>query len=1259
MAASGETLVTLLIGLGFDMTGLATGAAAAKGQLAGIAQAANNVTALAAPAATALNNLNKAALNIQAGTPRNSSLVALADAAAQVAAQTKNSAPAMTAFARAAAAVGTATQSGQQLNSFARAVGNVAMATKNPASVVAFSNAAAALANTKPGALPAFVASTQASAKAMIAANAAAQPAAAGMAQAGAAAAGAAGGMNMAGSAANASASGLNNASSAAMRTAASYNQVATAAANVSSRGSFLNRVLSMAFAFSGGVAVTTFIGFMSAAMIGFNSRLEQAHIAFATLVGDAQKGDAFITKMMRFADVTPFNFAGMEDAAQELLAMGFAADQILPTLTAVGDAVSALGGSKDTLDRVVMSLGQMFTAGRVSAREMRELTMAGIPAWQILADSMGMTTAEVRKMTENGLVPAGKAVTLLLQGMESRFGGMMAQQARTAQGAFSTLSDTMLETMSGAVKPLFDMISQGMIALADFMTHGGGSFIAPAIRAIGLVIAGALIPRIIGLVSSLASASMTIGNFSFVLMRMPIFQVIAGLTALGYAWDQNFGHIRETLGPLVGALAQVASAIYKAADASGVLSIAVAGLALLFTTKLVIGLASAAIGMVYSAVTAVALTGAFTGLTVSAGAATKAVAPFAGIGLVAAAAIGAWIVAIALLITQFDKVAQGVRGLGYIILEVFKLGLDLASLLMPMLGQVFGFLKGEIDKMEVALAKDYMANDAKIKAAEAASRLQEAQQSADPYAEMLKQMKLGSSEINDETQSLVSRFGTTLDGVRAAAQTSTAGAMADMAKGILDHMNAPVDALVALREAFASALTPTEEIARNAGILASQELANGLASGIPSVAAAAEAVRQAATLRIDELTGGAYSAANNAQQLAASVDMSDQASRRTAAHFQQLISVWDRIKPTTSAATSALDRLNAELRKTQQASALADLSSAFNSVKQTAHSYFEQLHQENLRAIDDAVKHKNAILDAKAALNQSPVTAAQKALDQQRRQIEEWRMRNAVATAESPEAYRDAVLALQDFLAQSHIDDMQAEVDAANKKIDAQKDANAARADVQRRAEDDRYRDQVLAFDRDLAALEKHLADSKDAWKTGNEQILALLSGYGITYGKVGTMLGATMILNLQDQISSAITALQTLEAGLGGGPPVEQTIGGAPPKPGGTNTAPKAYDVGAWNVMADQLAYIHKSEMIVPPQAAEAIRKSMSSGGPRLSSGFGRTMASQQPGSSGGGTIVFQVGDEKLADMTDEALAINEGIYSGPRKVVLNSQR
>jgi phage tail tape-measure protein len=105
-----------------------------------------------------------------------------------------------------------------------------------------------------------------------------------------------------------------------------------------------------------------------------YRSMWEQAEIGFTTMLGSAEAARKQLGDLASFAEKTPFEFPDTITGARRLMALGFAAKDVIPMLTAVGDATAALGGNADMLDRLTMALGQMRTKGKVSAEEMMQL---------------------------------------------------------------------------------------------------------------------------------------------------------------------------------------------------------------------------------------------------------------------------------------------------------------------------------------------------------------------------------------------------------------------------------------------------------------------------------------------------------------------------------------------------------------------------------------------------------------------------------------------------------------------------------------------------------------------------------------------------------------------------------------------------------------------------------------------------------------------------------------------------------------------
>ncbi|MFZ5852300.1 MAG: tape measure protein [Actinomycetota bacterium] len=214
----------------------------------------------------------------------------------------------------------------------------------------------------------------------------------------------------------------------------------------------------------------------------------EQSQIAFETMLGSAQAADAFLGDLRDFAEATPFELPQLLVGARRLMAMGFAAQDIKPMLTAVGDAASGLGIGSEGIDRITRALGQMRARGKVSGDELLQLSEAGVPALQYLADALGKTTGETQKMIEKGLIPADQGVQMIVAGLRDGtanargFGGMMAKQATTLSGVWSTFKDTVSNALIDSITPHIPKITGALQAVIPHVGTFMSTFVNGAI---------------------------------------------------------------------------------------------------------------------------------------------------------------------------------------------------------------------------------------------------------------------------------------------------------------------------------------------------------------------------------------------------------------------------------------------------------------------------------------------------------------------------------------------------------------------------------------------------------------------------------------------------------------------------------------------------------------------------------------------------------------------------------------------------------
>lgn len=173
---------------------------------------------------------------------------------------------------------------------------------------------------------------------------------------------------------------------------------------------------------------------------------IEGAKIAFETKLGSAEAAQKQLESIYKFDEKSPFDTIQIVGITQQMMNMGWEAENVLQDLEVIGDWAASMGKGEEGIQRVTLALGQMRQKGKLSSEEMLQLTEAGVSGWDYLAQSMGKTIPEVRKMAEKGEIDVNKAIAGILQGMEEFKGAAAANSDRTVQGIMGQI-DSLIGT--------------------------------------------------------------------------------------------------------------------------------------------------------------------------------------------------------------------------------------------------------------------------------------------------------------------------------------------------------------------------------------------------------------------------------------------------------------------------------------------------------------------------------------------------------------------------------------------------------------------------------------------------------------------------------------------------------------------------------------------------------------------------------------------------------------------------------------------
>ena len=134
-------------------------------------------------------------------------------------------------------------------------------------------------------------------------------------------------------------------------------------------------------------------------------------------------KSEELYNSIQRLADYTPFSSSPLLTGSQLFASIGLDPDDILHVTQMITTALTAMNKTTEaSYQRVTVALSKMISTGKVGAYELTQLTRDGIPAWQLVAEGIGVSTVELRKMTQEGTLPAQKALQALIDAVGNKF---------------------------------------------------------------------------------------------------------------------------------------------------------------------------------------------------------------------------------------------------------------------------------------------------------------------------------------------------------------------------------------------------------------------------------------------------------------------------------------------------------------------------------------------------------------------------------------------------------------------------------------------------------------------------------------------------------------------------------------------------------------------------------------------------------------------------------------------------------------------
>ena len=199
---------------------------------------------------------------------------------------------------------------------------------------------------------------------------------------------------------------------------------------------------------------------------------LEQARVAFTTMLWSWEAAEDMLKRLTEFAKRTPFELTGIRQTAKQLLAMGTASEDMIPTMKMLWDVSSWLSVP---IDRLALAFGKVQIAGKMSWLELRQFTIAWVPMISELAKNLWVTKWEISKMVAAGKIWFSDVENAFKTMTENggKFANLMEMQSNTFQGAVSNMQDSidsMKETLGTAFIPILTQAVQWMTPIIEMI---------------------------------------------------------------------------------------------------------------------------------------------------------------------------------------------------------------------------------------------------------------------------------------------------------------------------------------------------------------------------------------------------------------------------------------------------------------------------------------------------------------------------------------------------------------------------------------------------------------------------------------------------------------------------------------------------------------------------------------------------------------------------------------------------------------------
>lgn len=204
--------------------------------------------------------------------------------------------------------------------------------------------------------------------------------------------------------------------------------------------------------------------------MVNVRAEIQSLEVSFQTLLGSEEKAASLLAEINQYVALTPMDMGPVAKAAQTLLSFNMEAEQIMPTIKALGDISM---GNAEKFQSLALAFAQMQSAGKLMGQDLLQMINAGFNPLSVMAEQTGKSIGVLKDEMSSGDITSDMVAQAFMDATSEggKFFGMIESQSKTLSGSFGYLRGTITDLFNNLGKEIEEPLANSVSSLAEFLS--------------------------------------------------------------------------------------------------------------------------------------------------------------------------------------------------------------------------------------------------------------------------------------------------------------------------------------------------------------------------------------------------------------------------------------------------------------------------------------------------------------------------------------------------------------------------------------------------------------------------------------------------------------------------------------------------------------------------------------------------------------------------------------------------------------------